>query len=306
MPATASTYLSTPQAARAIGVSVSTIKRWVDEGLLPAHRTAGGHRKLLRAEVLALARQGKLPQVDSSDLFVATKRRRPIDEPSLIEALYQALLDGDLDAVRDLVRRAYRFGLPIERLADQVLAPVMRQIGHEWESSRIDVWQEHRSTELCLAALHELLPELARRAEPNRPIAIGAAPAGDPYRLATLLAQLVLLDSGWDAINVGPNTPFANLLAAARQLKPRLIWLSVSHLADTAEFVREYRAFYREAAALGAAVAVGGRALSDTARAQLPYTFYGDGLSHLTAFAATLNPRRARPRRGRPPKTATG
>src|SRR5689334_2974732 len=145
MPTTVSTYLSTPQAARAIGVSVSTIKRWVDEGLLPAHKTAGGHRKLLRAEVLALARQGKLPQVDSSDLFLATKRRQPIDEPSLVESLYQVLLDGDLDALRNLVRRAYRSGLPIERLADKVLAPVMRQIGHEWESARIDVWQEHRS-----------------------------------------------------------------------------------------------------------------------------------------------------------------
>src|SRR6185295_4690535 len=97
-----------------------------------------------------------------------------------------------------------------------------------WEAARIDVWQEHRGTQLLAAALYDLKGELEARSERSRPVAVGGAPEGDPYLLSTLLAQLVLLDAGWEAVNLGPNTPLASLTKAMRALRPRLVWLSVS------------------------------------------------------------------------------
>ncbi len=131
---------------------------------------------------------------------------------------------------------------------------------------------------------------------------MGGAPEGDPYQLATLLAQLVLLDAGWEAVNLGPNTPLPSLIRALRELRPRLLWLSVSYLADRARFIDQCRELFQAAEAQGVAVAVGGQALRESVRASIPYTTYGDGLSHLAAFARTLHPRPKPPRRGRPPK----
>ncbi len=156
--------------------------------------------------------------------------------------------------------------------------------------------------ELCAAALYDLKDELGARAEPRRPVAVGGAPEGDPYLLATLLAEVSLLDAGWAPVNLGPNTPLASLAKATRELKPRLVWLSVSHLKNVDEFLRSYREFYQAGERLGVAIAVGGRALSGPIRAAMPYTTYGDGLNHLAAFARALHPRPKPPRRGRPPK----
>jgi MerR family transcriptional regulator, light-induced transcriptional regulator len=294
-------YISTMQAANALGVSISTIKRWVDDGVLPAHRTAGGHRKLLRAEVLALARRGDLPHSDLTGLSVASIGEEPLDLKSISAALLDAVIRGDGIEVSSLIGRVYHSGVAIETLSDQVIAPAMTKVGHDWETARIEVWHEHRGTQLVAAALYDLKDDLEARAERKRPVAIGGAPQGDPYLLATLLAQLALLDAGWEAVNLGPNTPLASLTSAMRELRPRLVWLSVSHLEKSVDFLRAYREFYHSAEHMGVAVAVGGQALVEPIRSAMPYTTYGDGLQHLAAFARTLHPRPKPPRRGRPP-----
>ncbi len=76
----------------------------------------------------------------------------------------------------------------------------------------------------------------------------------------------------------------------------------MSHLPAEKEFLEGYRKLYQQAEKAGVAVAVGGRALVEPIRSQIPYTTYGDGLSHLAAFARSLNPRPGLPRRGRPKK----
>ncbi len=293
-------YVSTVQAADALGVSVSTVKRWVDQGVLPAHRTSGGHRKLLRAEVLALARRGELPHADLGVLAAPARRAGAVDVDRMKEALLEAVLGGRGPEVTALFRRAYSFGIALETLADQVIAPVMTRVGHDWEQSRIDVWQEHRASRLCASALYSLMGGLEGRAERGRPVAVGGAPEGDPYELPTLLAQMVLLDAGWEAIQLGPNTPLASFKKALRELQPRLLWLSVSYLEDGSEFLHKYQDLYRQAERQGVAVAVGGQALTENIRATIPYTTHGDGLTHLGAFGRTLHPRPRRPRRGRP------
>jgi methanogenic corrinoid protein MtbC1 len=112
---------------------------------------------------------------------------------------------------------------------------------------------------------------------------------------------MTLLDLGWDAINLGPHTPFQSFREAALEHRPALMWVSVSHLVNPEDFVRGYEEFYRFAERESIPVALGGRCIDEALRARMSYTTTGVGLTHLASMARALhNPPRP-PRRGRPP-----
>jgi excisionase family DNA binding protein len=299
-PASPPTYLSTAQVAEGLGVGVSTVKRWVEQKILPATKTAGGHRKLLLADVLEVARRNNLPVGNLARLTAGGSRSRPADLTGLKNDFYQALRAGDGPSARAIVQGAYQSAMPIEMMADEIIGPVMHQIGQDWQSGVIDVMHEHRASQLCTSVLYELKQVLEARANRRRPLAVGAAPEGDQSAIGSLLAQMVLLDAGWDAVNLGPNTPLASLCLAVRELRPQLVWLSIAHHVDGKSFRREYDALFQQTQAVDAALIIGGRALTASLRAALPYTAYGDGLKHLASFARSLSPSPRRPTRGRP------
>jgi len=43
--------LSISEAARVLGVSLSTVRRWSDAGVLPSYRTPGGQRRFSRDQL---------------------------------------------------------------------------------------------------------------------------------------------------------------------------------------------------------------------------------------------------------------
>jgi excisionase family DNA binding protein len=43
--------LSISEAARVLGVSLSTVRRWSDSGVLPSYRTPGGQRRYNREQL---------------------------------------------------------------------------------------------------------------------------------------------------------------------------------------------------------------------------------------------------------------
>jgi excisionase family DNA binding protein len=295
-----STMVSTAQAAKALGVGVSSVKRWVDDGVLPAYKTAGGHRKLCLADVLRLANERQFPRLNLKHL--------PLVVPSIANdadraaSLYRQLLDGDTAAAEGLIRAAYLGGMTIGAVADDIIRPAMKQIGIEWEAGRIDILHERRASHICEQAIHGLRRMLDERVQSaTAPLALGGSPHAHWHGLANLMAEVVLNEAGWRVINFGANTPLASFRKAIKEFRPRLMWLSVNPLDDAEGFLEEYQLLYKDAQEANVAIAVGGLGLTQDLRSRMPYTTFGDGLVHLAAFARSLHPVAKPRRRGRPP-----
>jgi len=199
----------------------------------------------------------------------------------------EALLAGDEDRFRRMVMDLYLAGRSMCSLCDDVIAAAFHHIGDRWNCGEIEVYQERRACEICQRALFELrtaLPPPPAAA----PAAIGGTLAGDEYRLPTTMAELALREAGWKAESLGTSLPIDSLRAAILATRPRLFWLSLGHLASPETFLSDYPALHDAAVEVGAAVVVGGQALTEELRDRLKCSTYCRSFRELTEFASSL------------------
>ncbi len=282
-------YLKTQRVAEALGISVSTVKRWVDSGMIRAARTAGRHRLIPCSEALRVAREQGFPEANLQLLTGRMAAPTKAAEHDPLDLLERLLREARGPEARTLIHSLYRSGWSAVALGDDLIRPVMERIGHGWMVGSLDVYQEHEATQIVADALRDLVDRVGRD-RPEAPLAIGTNPEGDPYVLAGLLCELVLREMGWSVRNLGCNLPLQSLAQAAVHHRPRLVYISVAYLGDEDQFIREYQSFFARAAAVGSAVILGGQALGPGIRSRLIYASHGERLAHLAEFARRLAP----------------
>jgi len=286
-----SQFFSPKEVALAIGVSESSLKRWVDKGIIPAEKTGGGHRRLQIDAVLRYIREeGKgLAYPEMIGLPPETGRAMPADDVAQAEFL-KAMSAGSEVTARRIILDLFLGGMSVANICDLVISPVFHRIGDLWRCGDMEVYQERRACELCSRVIHEL-----RRAvgmgPPEGPLAIGGTLDGDPYTLAANMAEIVLRDAGWRATSLGHMLPFETLRKAIENDRPQLMWISVTSIRDTERFIANFNVLFDTATSFGCAIVVGGQALTADIRQSLRYTTFCDNFRHMEAFARTVRPR---------------
>ncbi|MFM7319663.1 MAG: MerR family transcriptional regulator [bacterium] len=295
--------LTTQQAADRLGLSVSTVKRLVESNQIPAVKTPGGHRRLTFDTVEKYASERGLTTVEKTATapasMVSTGRLRAVNESLEYwqSALKAALIQTHTEEARHAVRTVYASEGNAASLADKLISPVMRKIGHAWQDGRIEIFQEHHACHMLADILYELVRQIRSRnrrsgMEQSAPMAIGATPEGDHYTLTGMLCELCMLERGWNVRNLGCHLPMIELSQAITDLKPKIAWLSVHHLLSEPQFLIDLQRLHETAKSMKTRLVVGGMGITEKVRAELTRlgVVIGDDLECLTTLSDSIFP----------------
>ena len=283
--------ISPNELAAAIGVSESTIKRWVDNGDIVATRTSGGHRRIAIAEVLRFTRQTQTRILRPELLGLPAEAALPADRrasPGAAEQFHRHLTDGDALKARGLLVSLYLTGQSPAWICDEPVRMAMQRIGRQWkESGEAGIFLEHRASDICLQAILRLRSLF----EPPQegPAIVGGAGPGDLHLLPSLCAATVLESAGYRAVNLGPDTPVESFISAVEAHGPALVWVSFSHVADSDAMSDQVAALASRLATKNIKLIIGGDAVG-LVRREAPDIRVGQSFTELVQIANEIVP----------------
>lgn len=265
--------------ALAIGVSESSLRRWVDSGRIRTYRTAGGHRRIPVDEGLRFIRESGSTVVRPELLgLAADAKKTPADD------LYDALERGDADRAAGIVLSRYTAGESLAALCDGPIREAMHRIGELWTHGPRGILQEHWATKICGEILQQLR-QLQPTADSDAPLSLGGAAEDDPYTLPSQMVSLVLGGLGFRTIDYGARTPADLLADAAKEQGASLVWLSLSVDLPKEQLRQQLHRLARQLRDTNTLLVLGGRHSSDINLGDASNVVMGSSMSHLADLA---------------------
>lgn len=254
--------LSTGEASQLLGVSPSAIKRWANEGLLPCSRTAGGHRRFRREDVLAVQ---DAAQRSTSGRSAETSELTDLNDldssvQSELTDWVERLVEGGDVAELVKVLRAQRESLGSWWALADFVGQVLTALGHAWQSGAVSILDEHVASERLRRAILICAQEF--RPPPDARLAILAGASGEDHIMGLVLSELVLRAQGWRVVWAGARTPVGPLIEYVRREAPKLVGISASPYAmDQMGLAAEADSLTRICRQVGATLVLGGTGL---------------------------------------------
>jgi len=163
-----------------------------------------------------------------------------------------------LDAQKlDALLSSASVAMPIPRLLDDLVAPLLITIGERWHKGKLRVGHEHLATSVIRRFLDNLRETAGMHAQ--GPTIVVTTPSGQNHEMGSMMAAVAAAVAGWKVIYMMPSMPSRDIVAAALQVKARAVALSMTYPEDDPQIAVELR-FIKEQLPEDVSLFVGGQA----------------------------------------------
>jgi len=230
--------LTLHEAADRLDVHYMTVYRWVRLGILTARKVGGTWR--VDPTDLANVRDRS---VEASPSATSSPEQRTRRAP-WSERLRERMLAGDAAGSWSVVEAAMASGVEPPDVYVELLAPALHGIGAGWQRGTVPIEREHLASGVAVTIIGRLSGRFRRRGR-HRGSVLVAMPPGERHGLGVAMLADIVAQSGYDVLNLGPDTPPASLAATIRSTDDlRAIVVSVvdrTHLPAAARLVAASR-----------------------------------------------------------------
>ena len=243
-------FLNSEEAARVLGVNVSSIKRWTDEGKLECIRTIGGHRKFQLDHLGSFLDKNKKK---ASKLNVFTV------ESSLDLELNYQILKGNFEYLRSYIitqaiksnrvnvqkvlTALYLSQYALYQIYDNLLTPVLHEIGNRWRKNKLSIIEEHIAAQIIRDAIIRLQGIITL---PSKKIgsALCLNLSSELHDISLKMVQNILELRGFKTYYSGQKTPYFDLEQMLTKLHLDRLYIASTMIMDIDENQEEINVLY--------------------------------------------------------------
>jgi excisionase family DNA binding protein len=196
--------LTLQEAADELGVHYMTAYRYVRLGRLPATQEGA---------------EWRVRPADVSRLKAAPRPRSHRKAESTLAArsgLEARMVAGDRAGAWGLIESRLAMGSDPSGVLTDLVVPALRSIGDRWEAGELSIAEEHRATAVASRLIGRLGLQFGRKGK-RRGTVVLAAPEGDLHTLPVAIAADLFRWQGFEAVELGANSPAESVAEAARR-----------------------------------------------------------------------------------------
>jgi len=227
-------YITSKDTAEILGINISTLKRWTDNGTIECTRTAGGHRKFTIQHVRDYYKDNKKAEKNAKLGLESSQHKKIYNyiNESQFSKLAQILADSSLESddltVSTIINGSYMKGIQVETLCDEIIDPGSMIVENALRQNYISHVEAFISRKLITRSV-EALNGYKYNSKLNTRSALCVNFEENLPDLGVVMSEVILRHNGYNVFNTGSHAKLGDLRSI---LDKNLVETIVFYLCD--------------------------------------------------------------------------